>query len=230
MNDRSYRIPLLGKTLDLLSVGGGTISLAPHPPSVARQRLLDAALLEFARAGFDGASIRTIMKLLGMRESGFYAHFPSKQAAYDALIEEGSPGVVTHWVSHIAADQAPDVALRRLGGEIMEAWSAPRARLLSSIVLRELFSGRSEKRQELLTAMHEAQQTMGRLLAAWQKRGAIRHEADPTSLAFEFLSPLLMLRILHFNQASTIEELREGDIRIARHVETFLQMVLVTQE
>jgi hypothetical protein len=39
-----------------------------------------------------------------------------------------------------------------------------------------------------------------------------------------------MLRILHFNQASTIEELREGDIRIARHVETFLQMVLVTQE
>ncbi|HEY1965792.1 MAG TPA: TetR/AcrR family transcriptional regulator [Acidobacteriaceae bacterium] len=214
----------------MLPVGGSIISFAPHPPSVARQRLLDAALLEFARAGFDGASIRTIMKLLGMRESGFYAHFPSKQAAYDALIEEGSPAVVTHWVSHIAADQAPDVALRRLAGEIMEVWSAPRARLLSSIVLRELFSGRSERRQELLTAMHEAQQTMERLLAAWQKRGAIRHEADPTSLAFEFLSPLLMLRILHFNQASTIEELREGDIRIARHVETFLQMVLVTQE
>ncbi len=123
------------------------ISLAQHPPSVARQRLLDAALLEFARAGFDGASIRTIMKLLGMRESGFYAHFPSKQAAYDALFEEGSPALVTHWVSHIAADQAPDAALRKLAGEIMEAWSAPRARLLSSIVLRELFSGRSGKRR-----------------------------------------------------------------------------------
>ena len=170
------------------------------------------------------------MKLLGMRESGFYAHFPSKQAAYDALFEEGSPTLVTHWVSHIAADQAPDAALRKLAGEIMEAWSAPRARLLSSIVLRELFNGRSEKRQELLTAMHEAQQTLGRLLAAWQQRGAIRGESDPASLAFEFLSPLLMLRILHFNQASTIEELREGDIRIARHVETFLQMVLVTPQ
>jgi AcrR family transcriptional regulator len=170
------------------------------------------------------------MKLLGMRESGFYAHFPSKQAAYDALFEEGSPALVTHWVSHIAGDHAPDAALRKLAGEIMDAWSAPRARLLASIVSRELFSGQSGKRQELLTAMHEAQQTLGRLLATWQQRGTIRDKADPTSLAFEFLSPLLMLRILHFNQASTIEELREGDIRIARHVETFLQMVLVTPE
>ena len=230
MNDRSYRIPLLGKALDLLSVGGSIIPLAPHLPSTAKQRLLDAALLEFARAGFDGASIRTIMKLLGMRESGFYAHFPSKQKAYDALFEEGSPALVTRWVSHIAADQPPDAALRKLAGEIMEAWLAPRARLLSSVVLRELFSGRSEKRQELLTAMHEAQQTLGRLLAAWQQRGAIRDQTDPTSLAFEFLSPLIMLRSLHFNHASTIEELREGDIRIARHVETFLQMVLVTPQ
>ena len=214
----------------MLRVGGRLISHTQHPPSAARQRLLDAALLEFARAGFDGASIRAIMKLLGMRESGFYAHFPSKQAAYDALFEEGSPALVTHGVSHIAADQAPDAALRKLAGEIMEVWSAPRARLLSSIVLRELFSGRSGRRQELLTAMHEVQQTMGRLLAAWQQRGAIRDEADPTSLAFEFLSPLIMLRSLHFNHASTIEELREGDIRIVRHVETFLQMVLVTPE
>jgi AcrR family transcriptional regulator len=197
---------------------------------MARQRLLDAALLEFARAGFDGASIRAITRLLGMRESGFYAHFPSKQAAYDALFEEGSPALVTHWVSHIAAHQAPDAALRRLAGEIMEAWSAPRARLLSSIVLRELFSGRSEKRQELSTAIDEAQKRVGHLMAAWQQRGAIRGGTDPTSLAFEFLSPLLMLRILHFNQASTIEELREGDIRIARHVETFLQMALVNPE
>jgi AcrR family transcriptional regulator len=167
------------------------------------------------------------MKLLGMRESGFYAHFPSKQAAYDALFEEGSPALVTHWVSHIAADQAPDAALRGLAGEIMEA---PRARLLSSIVLRELFSGRSEKRQELLTAIDEAQKRVGHLIAAWQQRGAIRDQADPTSLAFEFLSPLIMLRILHFNHASTIEELRDGDIRIAQHVETFLQMVLVTPQ
>jgi AcrR family transcriptional regulator len=198
--------------------------------SGAKDRLLDAALLEFARAGFAGASIRGITRLLGMRESGFYAHFPSKQAAYDALFEEGGAAVVTHWVSQISADQTPDAALRKLADEIMEAWSAPRARLLASIALREVFTRGSEKRQELLTAIHDAQQTMGDLLAAWQQRGAIRSGPEPTPLAFEFLAPLVMLRILYFNQASTLDELREGDIFIARHVETFLQMVMARPE
>jgi AcrR family transcriptional regulator len=199
-------------------------------PSFARERLLDAALLEFARAGFAGASIRGITRLLGMRESGFYAHFPSKQAAYDALFEEGGPAVVTHWVSQISAEQAPDAALRKFADEIMQAWSAPRARLLASIVLREVFASDSEKRQEILTAIQEAQQIMGHLLAGWQQRGILRSRPDPTSLAFEFLAPLVMLRILHFNQASTADELRTGDILIARHVETFLEMVLITPE
>jgi AcrR family transcriptional regulator len=193
--------------------------------SGAKERLLDAALLEFARAGFAGASIRGITRLLSMRESGFYAHFPSKQAAYDALFEEGGPAVVTHWVSQISANQAPDAALRKLAEEIMQAWSAPRARLLASIVLRELFAGHSEKRQELLTGIQEAQETLGHLLAEWQQRGAIRSVAEPIGLAFEFLAPLVMVRILYFNQAATAEELRQGDVLVARHVETFLEMM-----
>lgn len=199
-------------------------------PSGARDRLLDAALLEFARAGFAGASIRRITRLLGMRESSFYAHFPSKQAAYDVLFEEGGPTVVAHCVSQISSDQAPDAALRKLADEVMQAWSATRARLLASIALREIFTREGEKRQELLTAIREAQQTMGNLIAAWQRRGAIRSGSDPTSLAFEFLTPLMMVRILHFNQASTFDELRAGDILIARHVETFLQLVLAAPE
>jgi AcrR family transcriptional regulator len=192
--------------------------------SGAKVRLLDAALFEFSREGYAGASVRGITRLLGMRESGFYAHFSSKQAAYDALFEEGAPAVVARWVSQISADQPPDTALRKLAEEIMQNWSQPRARLLSSIVLREIFTSQSKKRQELLTAIHEALETMGNLLAEWQQRGAIRGGLEPAALAFEFLAPLVMLRILHFNQASTADELRQGDMLVARHVETFLQM------
>jgi hypothetical protein len=143
---------------------------------------------------------------------------------------EGGPAVVTHWVSQISADQDPDVALRKLADEIMQAWSATRARLLASITLREIFTREGEKRQELLTAIYEAHQIMAELLAAWQRRGAIRSGPDPVSLAFEFLTPLMMVRIFHFNQASTFDELRAGDILIARHVETFLQLVLAAPE
>jgi hypothetical protein len=63
------------------------------------------------------------------------------------------------------------------------------------------------------------------LLAEWQQRDAIRSVAEPIGLAFEFLAPLVMVRILYFNQAATAEELRQGDVLVARHVETFLEMV-----
>jgi AcrR family transcriptional regulator len=206
-------------------------SLEGNPKrSGARERLLDAALLEFARAGFAGASIRSITRLLGMRESGFYAHFPSKQAAYNALFQEGGPGIVTHWVSQVSDDQDPVAALRNLAQEIMHEWSATRARMLASIALRELFTRESDKRQELLIEIRKAQQNLGELFAAWQQRGAIRSGLQPTSLAFEFLAPLVMLRILHYNEASTLDELRAGDVLIARHIETFLQMALAKPE
>ena len=64
------------------------------PRSGARERLLSAARAEFAAKGFAGASIRGITSLLGMRESSFYAHFPSKQAAYDELFREAGPSVI----------------------------------------------------------------------------------------------------------------------------------------
>ncbi len=190
--------------------------------SVAKERLLDAALLVFAQSGFDGASIRGITRLLGMRESGFYAHFPSKQAAYDALFEEGGPAVVTRWVSTLSASEAPDVALRKLAAEIMESWAAPRARLLASVVLREVFAGHGEKRADLLAGVDTAMSETTHLLTEWQQRGAVRSDTSAESLAFTFLAPLTMLRILHFNQASTTDELRHGDVLVARHVETFL--------
>ena len=66
---------------------------------------------------------------------------------------------------------------------------------------------------------------MTHLLTEWQQRGALRRDPSAESLAFTFLAPLTMLRILHFNQASTTEELRRGDLMVARHVETFLALV-----
>ena len=197
-------------------------------PSIAKQRLLDAALLEFAREGFAGASIRGITRLLGMLESGFYAHFPSKQAAFDALFDEGGPSVVTHWVSLLSEEDDPQLALRGLAGEIMQSWSAPRARLLASVVLREVFTGSSAKRHELLAGVAQAQENLAALLAAWQGRGALRKGPLPAALAFQFMAPLVMIRILHFHHASGAAELRQGDVLVAQHVETFLHLVLRT--
>jgi AcrR family transcriptional regulator len=49
-----------------------------------RERIFDAALDEFKRAGFEGASISAIAKKAGVSRPTFYAHFPTKE---DVLLE-----------------------------------------------------------------------------------------------------------------------------------------------
>lgn len=51
------------------------------------QDLFDAAIQEFSAAGYDQASINTILKNSGMSKGQFYYHFENKQDLYFALIE-----------------------------------------------------------------------------------------------------------------------------------------------
>jgi AcrR family transcriptional regulator len=52
-----------------------------------RQRLLDAAVLEFARVGYVGASINRISKAAGFAQGTIYNYFPSKCALMVAVTD-----------------------------------------------------------------------------------------------------------------------------------------------
>src|SRR5437868_11076697 len=65
-------------------------------PSV-RQRLsqvIDAAAKVFARRGYHGASTQDIADLLGMRQASLYYYFDSKEAALEAVCQDGHEGYV----------------------------------------------------------------------------------------------------------------------------------------
>jgi AcrR family transcriptional regulator len=51
------------------------------------EKLFRAAVLEFAEAGYEQASINAILKNAGMSKGQFYYHFRDKEALYIALIE-----------------------------------------------------------------------------------------------------------------------------------------------
>ena len=52
-----------------------------------RERLLDAALLEFADKGFDGASTHTIARRIGAHQPQINYHFASKEALWTAAVD-----------------------------------------------------------------------------------------------------------------------------------------------
>ena len=50
------------------------------------ERIHQAARAEFREKGFPSASLRSIVKSLGMTTGAFYGYYPSKEALYEALV------------------------------------------------------------------------------------------------------------------------------------------------
>jgi AcrR family transcriptional regulator len=187
----------------------------PRPREGTRARLLDAALDAFARHGFAGASIRAITRAVGVRESAFYAHFASKQAAYEELFAEAGPAVVARLVDEIPADASPGDVLPALAREIIAAWSTPHARAFASVVVREAFGGNTTSRTALLGGIEHALAGLARQFAAW---GA----AQPETKAYQFVSPIVMARFLFFTVDANEAEMRRGAALVAAHAASFV--------
>jgi TetR/AcrR family transcriptional regulator, mexJK operon transcriptional repressor len=67
----------------------------PTPHDIdARQRVIEAARLEFMKDGFRGASIDRIAATAGVAKQTVYNHFPSKNALYAETIRAGIRVVV----------------------------------------------------------------------------------------------------------------------------------------
>jgi AcrR family transcriptional regulator len=53
------------------------------------RRILDAAEVQFARYGYEAASLRTVAAEVGIREPGLYRHFANKEHLYHCVLERG---------------------------------------------------------------------------------------------------------------------------------------------
>ncbi len=52
----------------------------------ARERILEAAALEFGRVGFSGATVEAIAKRAGVNKAGLYYHVGNKETLYEAVL------------------------------------------------------------------------------------------------------------------------------------------------
>ena len=58
----------------------------PEQQPTTLERIHQAARAESREKGFPSASLRRIVKSLGMTTGAFYGYYPSKEALYEALV------------------------------------------------------------------------------------------------------------------------------------------------
>lgn len=96
------------------------------PATDTRQRLLDAALEEIHRVGFQAASLLNILRHAGVTKGALYHHFPSKQALGYAVVDElMAPDMYRLWLEPLADADDPierfKAVLADVGGRMTEA-------------------------------------------------------------------------------------------------------------
>ncbi len=170
------------------------------PQRDTRQAILDAALECFAERGFHGVSVREIARAVGVRESGLYHHFGSKEALFDAVLFETDaderlmlgPPKLPEFEGDAVGLQG---FLEAMVATVTSRYEAPRERKRFRILLSDGLRLAAAGRIDYVERAMAMRQPLVTLMASLMARGLLRPE-PPAVVAMQFVGPLLIWRHL----------------------------------
>jgi AcrR family transcriptional regulator len=185
--------------------------------------LLKAALELFARHGFAGTSIRAIAREVGMSESVLYAHFPNKQAMFEAVLGLGGPRATVDAIESLDMGSDPAAYIRELASAVMTAWNTPEARQLASLAARDGLM----HHPLLSSGIDEALAHLAGVFQRWLDEGRIRDDLGSAGdLAYGLLAPIAHARMLWLHSDATPVQRKDARSRAVRHAELIARAVV----
>lgn len=188
--------------------------------------ITEIAFKQFAENGFDSASIRTIAKEVGIRESAIYNHFNSKAAILDEILDTK----VNH---NLGAELLTDDILNKIANpkkflqifveKLFKVWETTDERLLFSLLIKEATSLR-ENRYSLLKSIEEMTKIWEFIFEQMINFGTIENQ-NPSLLANEFISPIFFFRVKYF-LAENSSEKKKIKKEISAHTDFFSNIIL----
>ncbi len=169
-----------------------------------KKRVFDAALILFARNGYEATSMVEIADAVGIKAPSLYAHFKNKQALFDAMVEamreyfwQSYPAL--HTPTENEAEEAKlvaenpfilmDLSIRTFHFYFGDKHAGTFRRLLS--IERYKNKQMDEVYRELYIDAPIENQT--ELFSALIEQGAMLGDIDPRTAALEAFSPFLFL-------------------------------------
>ena len=160
-----------------------------------KERILAAALEMFSKNGYAGTNIRELSASLGLVKSGVYKHYESKEAIWNALLDE----MIAYYADHFgSAEHLPPVpdsleALTRLTMQMVNITVHDEQIVMTRKVLT-LEQFRDDRARELATKHFLTGLTdmFTHVFTGMMDKGLLRKD-DPQMLAFSYTTPISAL-------------------------------------
>ena len=190
-----------------------TAKSALRDPARNRERILAAALEEFARFGLGGARVDRIAARAGANKRMLYYYFGNKEAMFLAVLESRYAHIRRAEQGLRLGDLDPREGMRRL---IAFTWSyyLKHPEFLTLLNSENLHRGRHLRRSRQVAAMHSPLVAMLRdLLARGVRKGQFRRGVDPVQLYISIAA----LGYFYLSNRHTLSTIFERDLLAARN-------------
>lgn len=160
-----------------------------------KERILAAALEMFSKNGYAGTNIRELSASLGLVKSGVYKHYESKEAIWNALLDE----MIAYYVDHFgSAEHLPPVpdSLEEFVQMtmLMVNITVHDEKIIMTRKVLTLEQYRDARACELATKhfLTGLTEMFTHIFTGMMDKGLLRKD-DPTMLAFAYTAPISAL-------------------------------------
>ena len=160
-----------------------------------KDRILEAALEMFSQNGYAGTNIRELSASLGLVKSGVYKHYESKEAIWNALLDQ----MIAYYADHFgSAEHLPPVpdSLEGLVTMTMHMVNITvhDEKIIMTRKVLTLEQYRDVRARELATKhfLTGLTEMFTRIFSGMMEKGLLR-EDDPEMLAFAYTTPISAL-------------------------------------
>ena len=184
-----------------------------------KERILAAALELFSQNGYAGTNIRELSASLGLVKSGVYKHFESKEAIWDALMDE----MVAYYGEHFGSpehlppvpdstEELTEMTMRMVDFTVRDERVVMTRKVLTLEQFRDA-RARELATKHFLTGLTDM---FTGIFAGMMEKGLLRKD-DPSLLALAYTAPISALIHLCDREPEKTEEAMAQIRAFSRH-------------
>ena len=184
-----------------------------------KEKILVESMKLFSVQGFEAVSVRAIAAAVGVRDSALYKHFPSKQAIFDAIVENSKERFWEQYKKiHLDEPETIDLVemcLKMFHFQTQDEWIV---RFRQMLVIEQFKNPDIAKvYKELFIDMPIENQS--RIFEKYIEAGVMQ-ESDPVVMSMELYAPFFLYHTVQ-------DKPNELEQRLRQHVQNFKETYFI---